>query len=111
MSTTTIATTREPPTYARFAGTPPSRIGTAATTASLGAWYPERSFAELRVLATDRIADAQPVQPPGFAARRPEVTAPPAPVVLAGAVTHWASIEGAIASGLEAARAAATAQR
>lgn len=99
---------------ASFIDTPldtPTEALAAATTASLGAWYPERSFAELRVLATDRIADAQPVQPPGFAARRPEVTAPPAPVVVAGAVTHWASIEGAIASGLEAARAVATAQR
>ena len=82
-----------------------------ATTTSLSRWYPERSFAGLEVLATDRIADAQPVQPPGFVMTRPEASAPPEPVVLAGAVTSWASLEGAMRSGEAAASAVLRAQR
>ena len=99
---------------ASFIDTPldcPSETLAAATADSLAAWYPERSFDDMRVLATDRIADAQPVQPPGFAAERPAVTAPPHPVVLAGAVTRWASIEGAIASGMQAAAVVHASQR
>jgi len=84
--------------------TPAAELAT-ATASSLAKWYPERSFAELEVLATDRITDAQPVQPPGFVTRRPGVSAPPDPVVLAGAVTSWASLEGAMSSGEAAADA------
>jgi phytoene dehydrogenase-like protein len=93
---------------ASFIDTPletPAAELAAATASSLDRWYPERSFAELEVLATDRITDAQPAQPPGFVTTRPEVAAPPAPVVLAGAITSWASLEGAMSSG-EAAAAA-----
>lgn len=99
---------------ASFIDTPletPTETLARATRDSLGRWYPERSFTDLQVLATDRIADAQPVQPPGFTAKRPAVTAPPPPVVLAGAVTTWGSIEGAIASGINAATAVRDAHR
>ena len=99
---------------ASFIDTPletPAETLARSTSDRLARWYPERSFADLRVLATDRIADAQPVQPPGFIATRPAVTAPPPPVVLAGAVTRWGSIEGAIASGIDAATAVGDAHR
>ncbi len=72
---------------------------------ALTAWYPERSFADLRPIATDRIPFAQFAQPPGVHDALPEVREPDGPVYLAGEYTTWSSIEGALASGRTAARA------
>jgi len=73
--------------------------------ATLSSWYPERSFADLKLLRTDRIPFAQFAQPPGRIAALPDVDAPAGPVYLAGEYTEWSSIQGAMASGRRAARA------
>ena len=72
---------------------------------ALSAWYPARSFAHLRPIATDRIPFAQFAQPPGIHDTLPGVRAAAGPVYLAGEYTTWSSIEGALASGRAAARA------
>ena len=72
---------------------------------ALSAWYPARSFADLRLIATDRIPFAQFAQPPGIHDTLPGVRAAAGPVYLAGEYTTWSSIEGALASGRAAARA------
>ena len=72
---------------------------------ALSAWYPERSFADLRPIATDRIPFAQFAQPPGVHDTLPGVREAGSPVYLAGEYTTWSSIEGALASGRTAARA------
>ncbi|MEF8781804.1 MAG: NAD(P)/FAD-dependent oxidoreductase [Haloarculaceae archaeon] len=72
---------------------------------ALSSWYPENQFSELEPLATDRIAFAQFDQPPGFSDGLPAVDAPAGPVYLAGDYTQWSSIQGAMASGREAALA------
>ena len=77
----------------------------ATTREALASWYPERSFDELRTLRTDRIPFAQLVQPPGFFDDLPGVRDPEGPVYLAGEYTAWSSIQGALESGREAARA------
>lgn len=73
------------------------------TRQTLAAWFPERTIPELTVLATDQIDFAQFKQPPGIHERLPTVDAPAGPVYLAGEYTHWSSIQGAMASGREAA--------
>lgn len=72
---------------------------------ALEAWYPENSFADLEVLAVDRVEFAQFAQPPGFQASLPAVDAPDGPVFLAGDYTRWSSIQGALESGRRAADA------
>jgi len=72
---------------------------------ALEAWYPDRSFDDLDVLATDRIPFAQFDQPPGRHASLPRADDPAGPIYLAGDYTHWSSIQGALRSGREAAQA------
>jgi phytoene dehydrogenase-like protein len=70
---------------------------------AMASWYPEHSFANLELLATHRIPDAQLAQPAGFRSRVPDQDAPAGPVVLAGDYTRWSSIQGALESGRRAA--------
>ncbi len=70
---------------------------------AMTSWYPEHSFANLELLTTHRIADAQLAQPPGYRSRLPRQDAPDGPVVLAGDYTRWSSIQGALESGRRAA--------
>ncbi|AEN07220.1 NAD(P)/FAD-dependent oxidoreductase [Halolamina sp.] len=77
------------------------------TQKTLAAWYPERGFDGLELLATDRIPFAQFAQPPGAHATLPDATDPAGPVYLAGDYTRWSSIQGALESGQRAAEAAA----
>lgn len=72
---------------------------------TLADWFPEEPIDALDRLATDEIPFAQFAQPPGFRADLPAVDAPEGPVVLAGEATRWSSIQGALASGRDAARA------
>jgi phytoene dehydrogenase-like protein len=72
---------------------------------ALAAWYPERRFDDIELLATDRIPFAQFAQPPGFYRDLPSTDAPDGPVYLAGDYTNWSSIQGALESGRTAARA------
>jgi len=72
---------------------------------ALAAWYPDRTFDDLSVIATDRIAFAQFDQPPGAHAGLPAAESPPGPVFLAGDYTRWSSIQGALRSGRAAAQA------
>ncbi len=72
---------------------------------ALVAWYPERRFDDLELLATDRIEFAQFAQPPGFYHDLPATDAPDGVVYLAGDYTNWSSIHGAMESGRAAARA------
>ena len=72
---------------------------------SLSAWYPDRSFDGLSLVATDRIPFAQFAQPPGIHARLPTVREPDGPVYLSGEYTRWSSVQGALESGRRAARA------
>jgi glycine/D-amino acid oxidase-like deaminating enzyme len=74
---------------------------------ALAAWFPENQFADLELLATDRIELAQFDQPPGFYEDLPAVDAPDGPLFLAGDYTQWSSIQGALESGRQAAGAAA----
>ena len=76
------------------------------TRRTLAGWYPERSVDGLALLATDRIEFAQFAQPPGIHRTLPDVDAPDGPIFLAGDYTSWSSIQGAMASGRSAARAA-----
>ncbi|GAA0463762.1 FAD-dependent oxidoreductase [Halococcus dombrowskii] len=75
------------------------------TREALGAWYPERRFDDLELLATDRIPFAQFAQPPGFYRDLPSTNAPDGNVYLAGDYTNWSSIQGALESGRTAAHA------
>lgn len=72
---------------------------------ALASWYPEYSFANLELLSTHRISNAQLVQPPGFRSSVPQADDPTGPVVLAGNYTRWSSIQGALESGRQAATA------
>jgi phytoene dehydrogenase-like protein len=74
---------------------------------ALASWYPARSFGELALLETHRIPFAQFDQPPGFTDGLPGVGDPEGPVYLAGEVTEWSSIQGAMESGRRAAGLAA----
>ncbi|MFW6320422.1 MAG: NAD(P)/FAD-dependent oxidoreductase [Halohasta sp.] len=75
------------------------------TRETLAAWYPERSFEALDVLATDRIEFAQFAQPPGVHDSLPDVRDGGRRTYLAGEYTEWSSIQGAMKSGREAAEA------
>ncbi|MFB6166206.1 MAG: NAD(P)/FAD-dependent oxidoreductase [Haloarculaceae archaeon] len=70
---------------------------------ALGAWFPERRFADLEHLETVRVPFAQFDQSPGIRDQLPDPDAPEGPVVLAGDYTQWSSIQGALASGRVAA--------
>jgi phytoene dehydrogenase-like protein len=78
----------------------------ARTRETLEQWYPERDFDGMELLATDRIRFAQFDQPPGIRDALPAVDAPGGTVFLAGDYTRWSSIQGAMASGRDAALAA-----
>lgn len=75
------------------------------TRRTLAAWYHDRQFDSLEVLATDRIAFAQFDQPPGVHDTLPAVDAPSGRCYLAGDYTRWSSLQGALASGQDAAAA------
>ncbi len=71
---------------------------------ALASWFPENSFANLRLRRTVRVPFAQFAQPAGVRDRLPGPDAPAGPVVLAGDYTRWSSIQGALESGRRAAR-------
>ncbi len=75
------------------------------TRETLSAWFPERSLAGFEHLHTARVPFAQFDQPPGVHDRLPDTRDPEGPVYLAGDYTRWSAIEGAMASGRDAARA------
>jgi phytoene dehydrogenase-like protein len=75
------------------------------TRETLDRWYPEYDFGEMEPLATDRIGFAQFDQPPGLREGLPGVDTPDGDVFLAGEYTRWSSIQGAMASGRDAALA------
>jgi phytoene dehydrogenase-like protein len=77
----------------------------AATRRTLDSWFPERGFAGLDLVGVDRIPFAQFAQPPGVHDSLPAVDAPDGDVYLAGEYTEWSSIQGAMESGFQAARA------
>ena len=72
---------------------------------ALESWFPERRFDELELRHTDRIPFAQFDQPPGVHDTLPDADAPDGPIYLAGDYTRWSSIQGAMASGRDAANA------
>jgi len=74
------------------------------TLRALDQWYPERNFGECELLATDRIAFGQFVQPPGSHEDLPGVAAPEGRCYLAGEFTRWSSLNAAMESGREAAQ-------
>ena len=75
------------------------------TRRTLEAWYPERVFGRFDLLHTDRIEFAQFAQPPGIHEDLPGPRDAGDGVYLAGDYTQWSSIQGAMESGREAARA------
>jgi phytoene dehydrogenase-like protein len=78
----------------------------AATRDALDDWYPRRRREfELELLHTDRVPLAQFDQPPGVFDELPDVRDPAGRVYLAGDYTAWSSIQGALRSGRQAARA------
>jgi protoporphyrinogen oxidase len=77
----------------------------AETREALSSWFPENSFAGLRLVRADRIPFAQFAQPPGFQAGLPAVDDPEGAVYLAGDYTQWSAIQGAMESGRAAADA------
>jgi phytoene dehydrogenase-like protein len=72
---------------------------------TLESWYPERRFDDFSLEHTDRIPFAQFRQPPGFSDSLPDTRDPVGPVYLAADYTRWSSIQGAMASGRDAATA------
>ncbi|WP_255191381.1 NAD(P)/FAD-dependent oxidoreductase [Natronobeatus ordinarius] len=76
-----------------------------ATDRALESWYPERLFGRFDLLHTERVPFAQFAQPPGIHDGLPDVRAPEGPVYLAGDYTRWSSIQGAMESGRQAAKA------
>ena len=72
---------------------------------TLESWYPERDFSALEPIRTHRIEFAQFDQPPGIHESLPDARAPGGRTYLAGDYTAWSSIQGAMRSGREAARA------
>ncbi|QLK25856.1 FAD-dependent oxidoreductase [Natrinema zhouii] len=78
----------------------------ALTRRTLESWYPDRRFDGLEAVHTARVPFAQFAQPPGFFEGLPDVRDPAGPVYLAGDYTRWSSIQGAMESGREAAKAA-----
>ncbi len=95
---------------ATFLGEPTHDAATLAaeTREALASWFPERQFHALEILETIRIPNAQFAQPPGFRAQLPNVREPDGPVYLAGDLTEWSSIQGALESGATAADAIET---
>ncbi|MDX1746365.1 MAG: NAD(P)/FAD-dependent oxidoreductase, partial [Halobacteriales archaeon] len=86
---------------ATFLGQPeadPAELSDQTQTA-LESWFPEQSFARLRLIHTASVPFAQVEQPPGFLDDRPQPTAPDGAVYLAGDYTQWSSIQGALESG------------
>lgn len=77
----------------------------ARTYSTLASWYPERSFADLRAIHTERVPFAQFAQPPGIFEELPGNRAPEGSVYLAGDYTEMSSLNGAMASGRKAAEA------
>jgi len=77
----------------------------ARTRETLASWYPEQRFDDLELRRTDRIPFAQFTQPPGIHETLPDVRDPVGSVYLAGEYTEWSSIQGAMESGRNAARA------
>ena len=75
------------------------------TRRTLESWYPTQAFDGLDVLHTERVPFAQFAQPPGVRERLPDVRDPDGPVYLAGDYMQWSSIQGAMASGRQAAKA------
>jgi len=75
------------------------------TRETLASWYPEQRFDDLELRRTDRIPFAQFAQPPGIHEDLPAVRDPEGSVYLAGEYTEWSSIQGAMESGRNAARA------
>ncbi|QSW98388.1 NAD(P)/FAD-dependent oxidoreductase [Haloterrigena alkaliphila] len=77
----------------------------ARTRDALESWYPKRAFDGLETLHTARIPFAQFDQPPGIHDRLPGTRDPDGAVYLAGDYTRWSSIQGAMRSGRDAAKA------
>jgi phytoene dehydrogenase-like protein len=77
-----------------------------ATRRALAAWYPERDFEDVEVVATDRIEFAQFAQPPGVHDDLPSARTAGGNTYLAGDYTGWSSINAAMKSGRLAASAA-----
>ncbi|WP_137289796.1 NAD(P)/FAD-dependent oxidoreductase [Natronorubrum halophilum] len=75
------------------------------TQIALESWYPDRRFDALERAHTDRIPFAQFDQPPGIHERLPDTRSPDGAVYLAGDYTRWSSIQGAMRSGRDAAKA------
>ncbi|WP_254763310.1 NAD(P)/FAD-dependent oxidoreductase [Natrinema marinum] len=75
------------------------------TRSTLASWYPNRRFDGLEPIRTERIEFAQFAQPPGFRERLPGARDPTGPIYLAGDYTRWSSIQGAMESGRQAAKA------
>jgi phytoene dehydrogenase-like protein len=75
------------------------------TRRALEAWYPDRYVTDLELLHTDVVSFAQFAQPPGIHDSLPGHRAAPGRTYLAGDYTAWSSIQGAMRSGREAARA------
>ncbi|SDQ33024.1 NAD(P)/FAD-dependent oxidoreductase [Natronobacterium texcoconense] len=72
---------------------------------ALESWYPQRSLDGFEHVHTERVPFAQFDQPPGIHDDLPGTRDPDGPVYLAGDYTHWSSIQGAMESGQEAAKA------
>ncbi|WP_114577707.1 NAD(P)/FAD-dependent oxidoreductase [Saliphagus sp. LR7] len=72
---------------------------------ALESWFPARRFDGFDLRSTVRVPFAQFDQPPGFREGLPGPRTPDGPVYLAGDYTRWSSIQGAMESGREAARA------
>jgi phytoene dehydrogenase-like protein len=72
---------------------------------AIGTWYPEAALSEFDVLHTHRVPFSQFAQPPGVHETLPDARAPDGAVYLAGDYTSDSSINGAMESGRDAARA------
>ena len=75
------------------------------TRRTLASWYPDQRFDGLEPQYTERVPFAQFAQPPGFREQGPDIREPAGPVYLAGDYTRWSSIQGAMESGRQAAKA------
>lgn len=71
---------------------------------AIESWFPERSFNDLELLATERIPFAQFRQPPNSHDELPAPGAPDGRCFLAGDYTRWSSLNGALESGRDAAQ-------
>lgn len=75
------------------------------TRETLASWFPEAAFESLTLEHTVRCPFAQFEQPPGVHETLPDARAPDGAVYLAGDYTRDSSINGALRSGTDAARA------